>query len=69
MPFLLYDSSRYNASDEEDMEPQVTTATGPLPPTPQPQQAMATSDTKKLDVLIQHLERLMKRLGIKDEAP
>ena len=51
------------------MEPQVTTATGPLPPTPQPQQAMATSDTKKLDVLIQHLERLMKRLGIKDEAP
>ena len=47
----------------------VQTATGPLPPGPQPQQAIATSDTKKLDVLIKHLERLMKRLRIEDEAP
>ena len=65
----FYESSRYNASDEEDLEPQVTTGTGPLPPTPQLQQAIATRDTKKLDVLTKHVEGLMKHLGIKDEAP
>ena len=65
----FYHSSRYNASDEEDVEPQVATATGPLPPTPQPQQAMANRDTQKLDMLIEHLERFMERLKIEDNDP
>ena len=55
----------YNASDE-DLKPQITSATSPLPPTPQPQQAMVNRDTQKLDILIKHVERLMNRLRIED---
>ena len=61
----VYDFSRYNASDE-DLKPQITSATSPLPPTPQPQQAMVNRDTQKLDILIKHVERLMNRLRIED---
>ena len=51
----------------QPVQPQ--TATGALPPGPQLQQAIVTSGTKKPDIQTKHLECLMKRLGIKDEAP
>ena len=41
---------------EMDWKPQGESAAGPLPPAPQPHQALANRDTQKLDVQIEHVD-------------